>query len=136
MFQQEVADRIVSDPRLKSYSRLSIISQWRAKTRILFSVNANLFVPTPKINSAVVQFIPNHVPIGCEDKNMLENILALSFGKRRKMLRQSLKNTHSEIQKILTDIGISPLARPEELSVEDFCNLANALASSKIAPKT
>ena len=129
MFQQEVADRIVSEPRIKSYGRLSVISQWRSQVKILFSINATSFVPPPKVNSAVVQFIPNREPIFCKKKRVLEDILALSFGKRRKMLRQSLKSTHLDIQSILTEIDISPKARPEELSIQDFCNLANALTS-------
>ena len=129
MFQQEVADRIVSEPRTKSYGRLSVISQWRSKVKILFSINATSFIPPPKVTSAVVQFIPNREPIYCKKKHVLEDILALSFGMRRKMLRHSLKSAHSDIQNILTEINISPKARPEELSIRDFCNLANALTT-------
>ena len=131
MFQQEVADRIVSKPRLKSYGRLSIISQWRSRAKILFSINANRFVPAPTINSAVVQFLPNREPIYRKKNSVLEDLLALTFGKRRKMLRHSLRSTHSNIENILLKIGISPQSRPEELSVEDFCNLANALTYKK-----
>ena len=131
MFQKEVANRLVAVPRTKSYGRLSIISQWRSTVQILFNIPASSFTPSPKIDSSVVQFSPVTIPDFPAHKQTLEKLVKLSFGQRRKMLRQSLKSVHSDISTELLSIGIDPRSRPEELTVEQFCDLSNKLKHQK-----
>ena len=57
----------------------------------------------------------------------LEKVVATAFNQRRKMLRSSLKSLTPNINKILTDLKIDPAARAENLTVEEFCLLANYL---------
>ena len=128
MFQKEVAERLVSRHKTKSYGRLSIVSQWRSTVKVLFEVNASSFTPVPSIDSSVVQFTPLPQPSFNAPKDTLEQIVKLSFGQRRKMLRKSLKVLDKNIESILTTSKINPSLRPEELSIEQFCRLANALA--------
>ena len=47
MFQREVAERIVAAPNSKAYGRLAVISQWRTRPRLLFTVNPEAFTPAP-----------------------------------------------------------------------------------------
>ena len=54
---------------------------------------------------------------------------AAAFGQRRKMLRTSLKALHADSKTLLNAAGVSPTARPEEISVSDFCSLSRALDS-------
>ena len=61
------------------------------------------------------------------EKHGLQKVVKLAFGQRRKMLRQSLKELHPEIQTILKLHGINPQSRPEELSIKQFCSLATAI---------
>ncbi len=56
----------------------------------------------------------------------LEKVTAAAFGQRRKMLRSSLKSL-GDADALLSAAEITPTARAEELSVEDFCALARAL---------
>ena len=58
MFQKEVANRITAKPGSKSYSRLSVITQLKTKTKILFDIPDTAFFPKPKVRSSLVQFIP------------------------------------------------------------------------------
>ena len=127
MFQNEVANRLVALPRTKAYGRLSIITQLRSEVKILFKVPAASFTPQPKIESAVVKITPTNKSHLTIDHNILQKIVKLAFGQRRKMLRQSLKSLHPRIQPMLRDIGINPESRPEELSIEQFCCLATTL---------
>ena len=127
MFQSEVANRLVASPRTKSYGRLSIISQWRSDAKILFKVPATSFFPIPKIESSVVQITPSITHDFKTNQRDLQTVVRLAFGQRRKMLRQSLKSLHPEIQAILTSIGIDPKSRPEELSIQQFCILSQVL---------
>ncbi|MGD9501769.1 MAG: 16S rRNA (adenine(1518)-N(6)/adenine(1519)-N(6))-dimethyltransferase RsmA [Methyloceanibacter sp.] len=128
MFQREVAERIVAAPGGKAYGRLSVLSQWRCQTRILFTVPAEAFTPRPKVDSALVEFVPRPAPEPPCDVGALERVTAAAFGQRRKMLRASLRQVTPDSEALLTSLGIDPKARAEELAVAAFCRLANALA--------
>ena len=127
MFQREVAERIVALPRTKDYGRLAVLSQWRTKPRILFTLPAEAFTPRPKVNSALVEFVPKERPEPPCDVEQLEKVTAAAFGQRRKMLRSSLRKLTADSETLLTSLGIAPTARAEELGVAEFCRIANAL---------
>jgi 16S rRNA (adenine1518-N6/adenine1519-N6)-dimethyltransferase len=124
MFQKEVADRLIAQPRSKDYGRLTIATQWRADVRRLFDVPPRAFTPPPKVTSTVVQLIPRASPMFPADADMLERVAAAAFGQRRKMLRQSLRKVSPRAEEALVAAGIAPTARGEELSVEQFCALS------------
>ncbi|MBL8710214.1 MAG: 16S rRNA (adenine(1518)-N(6)/adenine(1519)-N(6))-dimethyltransferase RsmA [Rhodospirillaceae bacterium] len=126
MFQKEVADRLLGQPRSKDYGRLAIAAQWRAEVRRLFDVPPRAFTPPPKVTSTVVQLIPRQEPLYPADAEMLERVAAAAFGQRRKMLRQSLRRLSPLAEEIIQSQGIAPTARGEELSIEQFCALARA----------
>ena len=131
MFQNEVANRLVALPRTKSYGRLSVMSQWRSNVKILFKVPATAFTPVPKIDSSVVQITPAKRPYFSANQAHLQALVKLAFGQRRKMLRQSLRSLDPDIKSILTNLGIDPQSRPEELSIEKFCQLATHLEENQ-----
>jgi 16S rRNA (adenine1518-N6/adenine1519-N6)-dimethyltransferase len=58
---------------------------------------------------------------------MLERVTAAAFGQRRKMLRSSLRQLTKDPETLLAGLGIDPKARAEELSIGDFCRIANTL---------
>ena len=125
MFQREVAERITAKPDTEHYGRLSVLTAWRAKAKILFDVNRNAFVPPPSVTSSIVRLEPLPEPVALADLKQLETITAAAFGQRRKMLRQSLKSLGGEA--LLERAGIDPTARPEQLDVRDFAALARSL---------
>ena len=124
MFQREVAERIVAEPGSKTYGRLSVLAQWRARARVLFHLPPSAFTPAPKVMSSLVRFEPKPLPSPACARETLEKITAAAFGQRRKMLRSSLKQAVAEPEPLLQAAGIEPTARAEELSVEDFGRLA------------
>ena len=127
MFQSEVANRIVAQPRSKSYGRLSILTQAKTTPKILFKVPASAFTPQPKVESSVVQISPLSEPRYKNNEKSLQALVKLAFSKRRKMLRHSLRSLNSNIESALEQVGIAPESRPEELSIENFCDLAAVL---------
>jgi 16S rRNA (adenine1518-N6/adenine1519-N6)-dimethyltransferase len=129
MFQREVAERIVAQPGDKPYGRLAVMAGWRTEARIMFDVAPSAFVPPPKVTSSVVRLLPRARPLPC-DLTALERITGAAFGQRRKMLRQSLRALGHDPQPILAAAEIDPTARAEEISVEGFVALANALAAA------
>jgi len=127
MFQREVAERIVAKPRTKDYGRLAVLCQWRTRPRILFNIPAEAFTPRPKVDSALVEFVPRDAPEPACDVERLERVTAAAFGQRRKMLRSSLRQLTPDSETLLERLGIEPTARAEELGVGEFCRIANAL---------
>jgi 16S rRNA (adenine1518-N6/adenine1519-N6)-dimethyltransferase len=125
MFQREVAERIVAPPGSKTYGRLSVLSGWRAESRILFDIAPSAFVPPPKVTSSVVLLSPRPSPLACNRK-VLERVTEAAFGQRRKMLRQSLKSLGVDPAALLEATGIDPTERAEQIPVEGFVALANA----------
>ncbi|WP_422667095.1 16S rRNA (adenine(1518)-N(6)/adenine(1519)-N(6))-dimethyltransferase RsmA [Buchnera aphidicola] len=130
MIQKEVADRLIATPGNKSYGRLSILAQYYCHIKIIFNVLPESFFPIPKVYSVFVQLIPRKkYPIYVYDINILSYITNIAFQKRRKILRHSLSSLFS-VDKLIT-LGIDPTLRAENISVLQYCKLANYLFNNK-----
>lgn len=127
MFQKEVVDRLVAEPRTKDYGRLSVLVQHVCDVRRLFDVAPSAFVPPPKVTSAVAHLTPKPKAAREPDLGPLERVTAAAFGQRRKMLRGALAGLYSDPVNVLEGLNLAPTARAEELSVGDFVRLAKAL---------
>ena len=122
MFQKEVALRITSKPGDEHYGRLAVLTSLIADAKILFDVPNTAFVPRPKVQSAVVQIIPNLDKISAiSDLSKIEKITAKLFGQRRKMIRSIIPNVDWE------HFGLTGTERAENLSPEMFAILAQNL---------
>ena len=118
MFQREVAQRIVANVGDEQYGRLSILANLIADTKILFDVPNTAFVPRPKVQSAVVQIIPNSEKIAAiKDITKLERLTAKLFGMRRKMIRGIIKIDWESF-------GLTGTERAEDLSPKKFLEIA------------
>ncbi|OAN53166.1 16S rRNA (adenine(1518)-N(6)/adenine(1519)-N(6))-dimethyltransferase [Paramagnetospirillum marisnigri] len=126
MFQKEVVDRLVAEPRSPHYGRLSVITQWRCEVRALFNVDRRAFTPPPAVTSTVAEIVPRATPLAPARFETLERVTAAAFGQRRKMLRSSLRQL-GNAEALLDVAGLPGTARAEEISVEGFCALARAL---------
>jgi len=127
MFQKEVADRLVARPGSKAYGRLSVMTGWRSRARILFGLPARAFTPPPKVDSAVVRLEPRTDAPPAQIAAM-ERVTAAAFGQRRKMLRTSLAPLGEPLA-LLDAAGIDPTARAETIDIPGFAALARALAA-------
>ncbi len=127
MFQKEVADRLLARPRSKAYGRLTVLAQWLCNVRPLFDVPRTAFTPPPRVTSTVVSLAPRTAPLAAASLAALERVTAAAFGQRRKMLRQSLRSLDIETTRLIEQAGIAATLRAEDLSIEDFCDLARAL---------
>ncbi len=127
MFQKEVADRLVSNKNEKTYSRISVLTQWFYEVKILFNVPRTAFIPKPKVNSSVIMLKPRSKPLYPANIVYLQKVLRICFGYRRKMLKTSLSFLHSKPEEILDKAGVSKNLRPEDLSIKEFCEISNVL---------
>ena len=125
MLQKEVVERMVAPPGSKTYGRLSVMLQWRYHMELMFVVPPTAFDPPPRVDSAIVRMIPLAQPLACEQAK-LEAVVQQAFSQRRKVIRNCLAGTFTELQ--LVDAGVDPQARPETVPLEQFVALANVMA--------
>jgi 16S rRNA (adenine1518-N6/adenine1519-N6)-dimethyltransferase len=126
MFQKEVADRLVAQPGSKDYGRLSVLTQFRGDAQIRMILAPTVFTPAPSINSALVRLdLYASPPYPC-DWQALKLVTREAFAQRRKMLRSTLKSIFNPVEPVLESRGINPTLRAENLTLEQFCLLAQA----------
>ena len=123
---QEHIDRLVAAPGGRDFGRLSVLMQcFYVMEQVLF-VPPEAFDPPPRVDSAVIRMIPLQSAL-VSDLSSLESLLGAAFSQRRKMLRGTLIPWLA--QKGIVDHGLLPTARPEEVSVATYADLAHRLAA-------
>jgi 16S rRNA (adenine1518-N6/adenine1519-N6)-dimethyltransferase len=129
MLQKEVVERMAAAPGASSYSRLSVMLQYRFEIQKLLDVPAAAFDPVPKVDSAVIRLTPLRAPRHiARDETQLARVVAAAFSQRRKTLRNSLRGLVEPAA--FNELGIAPGARAQELSVAQFVALADHLTAS------
>ena len=124
MVQKEVAERLYAKPGTKDYGALSVWIQSYVRVEWGFVVGPGAFNPPPKVDSAVVTFIPLPRERHPADPKALSSILKLCFQLRRKQLQSILRRAgRDDTAAALERLGIAPEARPETLTPEQFQQL-------------
>jgi 16S rRNA (adenine1518-N6/adenine1519-N6)-dimethyltransferase len=128
MVQKEVAERIVSKHGNKVYGILSVLLQAFYTAEYLFTVPPGDFYPPPKVHSGVIRLTRNDVTeLPCDEK-LFKQVVKMAFGKRRKTLRNALKDLNLPDSFTSEDIFNQ---RAEQLSVAEFIALTGQLAQWK-----
>lgn len=130
MVQKEVADRLCAAPGQKNCSALSALVHYCSAPEMVTFVPSNVFMPPPKVDSAVVKLKLLKEPAVCvSDEKMFFRLVKAAFGQRRKTLLNALQGfggfniTKDEFKAIFGKIGLSENVRGEQLSLEDFASL-------------
>src|SRR5690606_12181360 len=117
MVQREVAERIAAPHGSRTYGILSVLLQTFYHVEVLFKVPPGVFIPPPKVTSAVVRLARNdRFTLECDEKHFVR-VVKQAFNNRRKTLRNALKNLN-----LPAEISSLPLLdlRAEQLSAEQF----------------
>ncbi|NLD08289.1 MAG: 16S rRNA (adenine(1518)-N(6)/adenine(1519)-N(6))-dimethyltransferase RsmA [Xanthomonadaceae bacterium] len=126
MLQKEVIDRLAAEPNSRQYGRLSVMVQRYCDVVPLFEIPPTAFDPAPKVMSQFVRLVPHTEPkYAIADDNRFFEVVKLAFSMKRKMIRNNLKPLMSEAE--MEAAGIDPTARAENLTIDDFVTLSNAL---------
>jgi len=125
MVQKEVAQRLNSKPGSKEYGAITLAVQYRADTSIAMIVPNTVFMPRPKVDSAVIEFnILKEPRINVTDEEMLFAVIKASFGQRRKTILNALSNnlklSKEVVIEVLKSAGTDPGIRGETLSLQEF----------------
>lgn len=134
MVQKEVAERLAARAGTGDYGALSAWVQSFAVPKLLFTVPPQVFIPRPKVMSAVVSFSPLPLEQRPDDPVELAKLLTFCFQRRRKQAQNIFKELIGGIGlKILIECGVEPSARPENFSSKDFQKLSKAVRANRKA---
>lgn len=129
MVQKEVGMRFCSLPGSRDYSSISVYLNYFYHTKILFSVGRHYFVPQPNVDSVVISLVPREEKLEVRDLSFFFQLVRDSFQFKRKTLRNNLKKYSLDtVLTVLEKYGYDLTVRAENLSVEVFVDLANALS--------
>ncbi|MBQ4613014.1 MAG: 16S rRNA (adenine(1518)-N(6)/adenine(1519)-N(6))-dimethyltransferase RsmA [Clostridia bacterium] len=131
MVQKEAAQRLCAKPGTREAGAVTLAVQYYAEAETLFSVSRGSFLPAPNVDSAVIRLTVRQTPpCKARDEALMFRIIRAGFGQRRKTLLNSL-GTLGYSKDVLTAAmaapGVPPTARAEQLTLEQFAALANAL---------
>jgi len=133
MVQKEVAERMLAAPGSKDYGVLSLAVQYYAEGSLVMKVPRTVFLPAPKVDSAVVRLLPRPPKVSAPRKELFQVIRA-AFQQRRKTLRNALKALTVEwglgleqLDGALARCGLEPGVRGERLSLEEYSQLTEEL---------
>jgi len=125
MLQREVAERLLAPPGSPERGAPSVLVEHWATGRILGSVAPEVFVPRPRVRSALLG-LWRRPGVGAPTYPVLSELVHRGFAQRRKTLRRALSGRVSEAE--LTGAGIDPRRRAEELSLAEWSRLADVVA--------
>jgi len=134
MVQREIADRLRAEPGTREYGSPSVLVQLACEVKMLRTVDPAVFVPRPRVGSALVQLRRRNAGASGD----LAALVRLAFAHRRKSLARSLELARAgslePARAALKSIGKKPDARAETLSPAEFESFAEALGEQGVGP--
>ncbi len=125
MVQREVRDRLIAAPGTKEYGALTVFTRAAFEVETVCRLRPGSFYPAPKVDSAVVRFVPREAPLA-EETESFQAVVRAAFQMRRKTLHNALRalGDSGRASRALSEAAIDPGRRGETLSVEEFAALA------------
>jgi 16S rRNA (adenine1518-N6/adenine1519-N6)-dimethyltransferase len=129
MVQREVGERLIALPGEEAFGAVSLRVAYRADAKLLRRVRPSVFWPEPQVESVLVRIERRPPPVDTPEKALFRLVDA-GFAQRRKtMLNALVRLGHDRKQATaaLEQAELEPQVRAEELALEDFARLAEAL---------
>ena len=134
MVQREVGERLVAGPGEEAYGAASVRVAYRAYAELVRRVSASVFWPRPEVASVLLRLVPQ--PAGIDvDERALFRVVEEGFAERRKTMSNALRrigSDRSSAARLLRASGVDPLSRAEDLGLERFAAIANALVQEGV----
>ena len=134
MVQKEVAERLSAKEGTKDYGAITLLCRYYTEPEIITKVPASLFVPPPKVDSAVLRLrVLDEPRVKVKDEKIFFKTVKAAFSQRRKTLLNCLASafpiSKEEIGALLREAGIEPQRRGETLSIEEFARVSDLLGA-------
>ena len=132
MVQKEAAERICAQPGQRACGAVSVSVHYHSQPQVLFGVSRGSFLPPPNVDSAVIRLdLRREPPVQVADEGWFFRVSRAAFAQRRKTAANSISASlglpKAQVEAALGTAGIPANARAEQLSLEQFAALANAL---------
>lgn len=130
MVQREAAERLCAAPGTRAAGAVTLAVAYYAQPEKLFDVSRGSFMPAPKVDSAVIRLaVRKTPPVEVRDDRQMFRLIKAGFGQRRKTLLNSLSTAveKERLRGALETAGVPPTARAEELTLQQFADIANGL---------
>lgn len=133
MVQKEVAERLCAKEGTKDYGAITLLCHYYTEPEIITKVPASLFVPPPKVDSAVLRLrVLDEPRVLVKDEKIFFKTVKAAFSQRRKTLLNCLTSafpiSKEEISALLREAGVEPQRRGETLAIEEFARVSDLLS--------
>lgn len=130
MVQKEAATRLTAELGTRDVGAVTVAVRYYSEPKLLFNVSRGSFMPSPNVDSAVIRLdIKNEKKV--DDEKHFFKVVRAAFSQRRKTLSNSLSSGLSMDKKVIAEAiksaGLPESVRPEQLSMEDFINIAESV---------
>ena len=136
MVQKEAADRLCAEMGTRKAGAVTAAVNYYGSAEILFEVGRESFMPSPKVDSAVIKItLGRDNQYDINDKKAFFSLVRAAFSQRRKTLINSVSSmlgiSKNKLSSALESLGLSENIRAEKMTMEDFAALSNSLANRK-----
>lgn len=132
MVQKEAAQRICAMPGSREVGAVSIAVRYYCEPKVLFQVSRGSFMPAPDVDSTVIRLdIRKQPTVDVKREEDFFRVVKAAFSQRRKTLSNTLSSglsmNKTQIAELLERAGVASNLRAEQLSMQQFADIANAL---------
>jgi 16S rRNA (adenine1518-N6/adenine1519-N6)-dimethyltransferase len=134
VIQREVADRLLASPGTKDYGSISCFVQYYTRPSYIYTIKRGSFFPEPEVDSSLLRLdFLETPPVKVKDEKLFFKIIRGAFNQRRKTIINSLSReevldmSKENLSKALEKARVEAQSRPEQLSLSDFAQIANAI---------
>ena len=128
MVQKEVGERLNAKPNTKNYNSLTVFINYFFDVTKLFDVSKNVFIPKPNVDSAIIQLKKKEKREYLRNKQLIFKLIRDAFQYKRKTIKNNLKDYDLNIiEGVLSKYNLDLSARAEQITIEQFIDIANNL---------
>lgn len=132
MIQKEVADRLSAIPGEKNTGAITYCVYYYCEAEEVLKVPNSSFIPEPQVDSEVINLkIRKNPPVKLDNEELFFKLIKANFMQRRKTLLNSLSNSgiipKEKVRELLEKLNLNENIRGEELTIEQFAQMANML---------
>lgn len=133
MVQKEVAKRITATPGSHVGGAITYSVNYYSQPEEIIEVPSQSFIPAPEVDSEVIKLVLRKAPpVEIKSKEVFFQVIKVSFMQRRKTFINGIINSKllekEEIKRILKELEIDERVRGENLTMEQFAEIANKIA--------
>lgn len=136
--QREVADRLCAPVGARESGLLTVLLALGFERTAMFNIGPGAYTPRPRVASGVVRLTPLDPPAAAvRDEPLFRQVVKAAFAQRRKTLRKALAGDSRLLPDaaawpgVLQTAGVDGGRRGETLSVEEFAQIAAAVADAR-----